>query len=91
MVAFCAVAMLGACNRHDVPLGGACEVQEDCATGEVLFCVDRPGGGGSVCARPCVIASGPIQASGCQEPGFTCTPMTAAIAGGETELCIPDR
>ncbi len=81
------VCALAGCNKHSVPEGGRCEVQEDCATEEMLFCVETPSGTGNVRATPCSPPDLRVPSSGCSG-GYTCTLTNAAIAGGLTYLCF---
>ncbi len=63
-----------ACNKHDVPMGGACDVNEDCGKG-TLACYKPPGQDKGYCSQTCTVAppaglqpGGP----GCESAGLVC-------------------
>jgi len=68
-------SLLGGCNRHDVPLGGACERGEDCDT-TALTCLEANGATKGICSKPCSlgIPGAQIQPGGktCEQAGLVC-------------------
>jgi hypothetical protein len=69
-VALIAVLALAcsACNRHDVPLGGACSRGEDCDT-SALTCLVAAGQSKGICSKPCSI---PPPGTSITPGGVTC-------------------
>jgi hypothetical protein len=70
-----ATFLTAACNKHSVPLGGACERGEDCdKTG--LTCLKDPGAAQGYCSKPCSIAPPGTKVSPggatCEEMGMVC-------------------
>lgn len=70
-----ATSLLAACNKHSVPLGGACERGEDCdKTG--LTCLKEAGAERGVCSKPCSVAPPGAQivpgGATCEEAGMVC-------------------
>jgi hypothetical protein len=67
--------LTAACNKHSVPLGGACEQGEDCdKTG--FTCLKEPSAAKGYCSAPCSVAppGTKITTSGvtCEDAGMVC-------------------
>ncbi len=67
--------LAAACNKHSVPLGGACERGEDCdKTG--ITCLMEPGAAKGYCSTTCSVAppGTKITPGGatCEEVGMVC-------------------
>ena len=73
------LALLFACNKHDVPLGGACKRGEDCDKSG-LACLRGGGADTGYCSKPCSIAPpGTSITSGgqtCEQAGMVCEKAT---------------
>ncbi len=70
----CALVVSAACNKHDVPLGGACSVNEDCDQ-TALACVKPAGAAQGFCSTTCSIAppGTTVQSNvSCERAGLTC-------------------
>ncbi len=63
------------CNRHDVPLGGACDRGEDCDT-SALTCLVAPGQAKGYCSKGCSVPPpGTVVDPGgktCEQAGLVC-------------------
>ncbi|APR76461.1 Hypothetical protein A7982_01808 [Minicystis rosea] len=67
--------LAAACNKHNVPLGGACERGEDCGK-NTLTCLKEAGAAQGYCTTSCSIAppGTKIVAGGqtCEDVGLVC-------------------
>ncbi|HEY3445769.1 MAG TPA: hypothetical protein VGK67_05355 [Myxococcales bacterium] len=88
--ALLAITLLAGCNKHNVPLGGACTKGEDCAA-TTLACYLPPGQDQGYCSQPCVVAppagvqpGGP----GCESGGLVCKKAAAAHPVLGAEFCV---
>ena len=85
-----AVTLLVACNKHDVPLGGACDKGEDCGKSS-LTCFKPAGQEKGYCSQTCVVAppKGVVPGGpGCDSGGMVCKKASAAHPILGEEFCV---
>lgn len=79
-----------ACNRHNVPLGGECEVSEDCGKG-TLACFKTAGQSKGVCSTVCQVSPLPNVVSGgpsCESAGLVCKKADKSHGALGDEFCV---
>ena len=87
------LATTAACNKHNVPLGGACDQNEDCGTG-MLGCYKPPGQDKGYCSTVCQVNPSPNVISGgtgCESAGLVCKKADTKYApapGLGLEFCV---
>lgn len=87
--AFAVLLALG-CNKHDVPLGGACERGEDCDKSS-LTCFIKEGQSKGICSTTCqvkplagVAPGGPT----CESAGLVCAKAATGHKILGDEFCV---
>jgi hypothetical protein len=84
------ILIIGACNKHDVPMGGACEKNEDCGPG-ALACYKASQADPGYCSQTCVVAppKGVIPGGpGCDAGGLVCKKAPSAHPILGEEFCV---
>lgn len=79
-----------ACNKHNVPLGGACDANEDCDT-STLGCFKPPGQDKGYCSQTCQVTPLPgvkPGGPGCESAGLVCKKADSAHRLLGEEFCV---
>lgn len=90
LVLLVAMSTAFSCNKHNVPLGGACEVNEDCGKG-TLACYKPAGQEKGYCSTTCQVNPPPNLVPGgpgCESAGLVCRKADTEHRPLGFEFCV---